>query len=466
MRKLFLLLCVTLLSLTSCNKDDSTTPVAPQGEWVSPTTINIEAGAETCTFRVDADMNDIKASADQSWCEVDVDDNGVNVACEENDKNSIRTAIITIKDTKYSRTSNVLVVQAKPTLTLPENISTVKISATGEATMIEIETNCQIEATSDAEWLSFIVDGNTLTIKATQNPDRSSRDAVVTVTAGGISSSFEVEQAGATLSISEEEMEFSALEASKSFEVKSNINWELNCEDSWVKIEEKDNVITVSVDKNEGDTRYSNIVISAGNISETCTVAQKSVYDTYLGNWKVTSDTFSFKDGYMSKDVVLTLSEKEKNKSYYVGGLGLGYFMTSDNPCFTLNINVEDLSLSYESHEYIGNYAFMNFESEDGCADVISVVYTYQDDNMDISTDYVNSSVVTGSTTDDLENITFEQKKGLAFGLRNPDTDTWTSYLCSYVYFNLTMEKIHYDEDQPSPVKSYTEQVNTFSTNN
>lgn len=215
----------------------------------------------------------------------------VTVRAEANTGLEDRSATLTIKsDTYEARVYQITVNQSRKGKLFVLPICD-DFSAAGGPLPFSIETNQSWEVRSDALWLTFSKsegepdpDGKPLIITATAAKSNVfSRTATVTVTSGDAQESFEVTQK-AHFKITSIAEPFSSEGGSQTFTVKTDLEWSLSSEESWLTFDKTEGVgdgsavqITATAAKNDSAVRSTTVTIQAGDMKESFIVEQKGL---------------------------------------------------------------------------------------------------------------------------------------------------------------------------------------------
>lgn len=179
----------------------------------------------------------------------------------------------------------------------------VELAAASAEASFTVKTNQKWTATADASWVkldpaSGDPSENAVTVKVTadDNPSETARTAVVTVTAGSLTETVSVSQAGKTvvpgpepepepvLEVSTETITVSSAGEDVTFTVTSNQHWTISGDEDidWLSVtphegeaSEEAVTVTVSVVPNElAEERTATVTVTAGNLTATITVTQ------------------------------------------------------------------------------------------------------------------------------------------------------------------------------------------------
>lgn len=159
--------------------------------------------------------------------------------------------------------------------------SSISLGAQGGSAQISIESNCRwnIEAVS-GNWCAVEISDNSITVSAGENPQSTSREARISITAsnsnGSVSSTVNVEQAAAgessftyTLEEGDTEVIFPEEGGSYRIEVSSTEGWTAVSDASWFSVETDGNGVTLTAGKNNNlNMATGNLVIMAGDGGE------------------------------------------------------------------------------------------------------------------------------------------------------------------------------------------------------
>ena len=157
-------------------------------------------------------------------------------------------------------------------------------AAAGQQT-VNVTANCDWKISCSATWLTINpMSGNAnaqVTLSAQENTTITQRDATITVTGGGFTRTISVTQRGADvkLTVSPQTLEFEYKEEEKTVALTTNTTWTVSSDQSWCTVSKSsgnnnENIAVKVSQNNSPDKRTANVIITAGNKTETVTVTQ------------------------------------------------------------------------------------------------------------------------------------------------------------------------------------------------
>ena len=167
---------------------------------------------------------------------------------------------------------------------LAVSTSSITFDAAASQQTVNVTANCDWKVTCSATWLTINpTSGNanaTLTLSAQENTI-TTREATVTVTGGGFTRTISVTQRGADvkLTVSPQTLEFEYKEEEKTVALTTNTTWTVSSDQSWCTVSKSsgnnnENIAVKVSQNNSPDKRTANVIITAGNKTETVTVTQ------------------------------------------------------------------------------------------------------------------------------------------------------------------------------------------------
>lgn len=345
MKKIFSLLIMTLcLFMAGCSDEENDTTVPQLGIDNSGVIFTAAGGTGTIELKVAG----ATATADKDWFTVSVSGKTITVTASPNTTISGRTGQVIIKQDGLERT--VPVTQTGNRAPDPE-MTEVMMPIEASETFISVASEMPFTATTDAEWLTTQVKGDTLILKTTSNKAQPIRHTTVTLSAGTFSVSITVTQDGivlipettdAILSNDGETLKI-AVETSGNFTVKSNA--------SWLTVAKGSNYVTLTTEANPTtNPRNAVVTLSLDGYNVEINVVQRLyIYTDYLGTWRL--DAKSKKDG-SAVILELTVVEKVKGSSYLVYGWG-GSSLATDFP-ITMDFTAANGTIKVDNQENIG----------------------------------------------------------------------------------------------------------------
>jgi uncharacterized protein YjdB len=249
-----------------------------------PNTLSFIAAGESKTFTVTSNAN-WTVGSNASWATVSPSsgsNNGtVTVTATANTIGSSRPATITL--TGGGMTQTVSITQTAATLTVLPN--TLSFIAAGESKTFTVTSNVNWTVSNFASWLTVSPSSGsndgTVTVTAAENTSTDPRLVTITISSDGVASqTVYITQPAATLSVSPATLEFVAENASKTFNVTSNVSWTVSSNAAWAMASpssgSNNGEVTVTVAKNTiGSSRTATITVStAGGSTRTVNITQ------------------------------------------------------------------------------------------------------------------------------------------------------------------------------------------------
>lgn len=271
---------------------DKLTVTSPPPELsVSRSSISVPSGSGSTTFSISSNVN-WSVSETASWLNVSPrsgSDNGtVTVSYISNASTSNRSTTITVSGPGVSSKS-IVVTQAGASPTLTISPSQANVSDNSGSTTFRVNSNTSWTVSSNRSWATVSPSsssGNrTVTVAYDQNQSTSNRTAIISVTTGGLTRNFTLNQEGKVIPPSLVVTPGTRLvpytSTCVSFAVTSNVNWQLTSADSWITS------INPSTGNNNGTfeiclaenpstaLRSGTVVISGGGLTRTITINQE-----------------------------------------------------------------------------------------------------------------------------------------------------------------------------------------------
>ncbi len=270
-----------------------TQAASPAQLSVSVNTLNMDAGENSmATFGITSNI-DWNVSSDQPWLLADNatgsnNDTIVLTATENPSTSSTRTATITVSVNEVT-SKTITVTQAALPVQLSVSVNTLNMDA-GENSMATfgITSNIDWNVSSDQSWLltdnATGSNNGTIVLNATENPSITTRTAIITVSASGVTSqTVTVTQAAspAQLSVSVNTLNMDAGENSMAtFSITSNIDWNVSSDQPWLLADNatgsnNDTIVLTATENPSITPRTAIITVSASGVtSQTVTVTQ------------------------------------------------------------------------------------------------------------------------------------------------------------------------------------------------
>ncbi len=423
MKKIFGLIIITLcLFVAGCSDEENDTTVPELG--IDNSGVIFTAAGGTGTIELKA--LGATAIADQDWFTVSVSGKTITVTASPNTTINGRTGQVIIKQDGLKRT--VPVTQTGNKAPDPE-VTEVRMPIEASETFIAVACEMPFTATTDAEWLTTQVKGDTLILKTKDNSGQPIRTTTVTLIAGTFNVPITVTQEGIVLIPESTDTILSndgetlkiAVEASGNFTAKSNV--------SWLTVAKGSNYVNLTAEANPTtNPRNAVVTLSLDGYNVEINVVQRLyIYTDYLGTWRL--DAKSKKDG-SAVSLELKVVEKVKGSSYLVYGWG-GSSLATDFP-ITMDFTAADGTIKVDNQDNMG-------KDEDG----------YQVAFMGA---IANSSIISGTFTCIISQrtgntVTWITQKinlgplvGVGYHFKKPDN--WYSYNVDPVTTDMKMTKI------------------------
>ncbi len=188
-----------------------------------------------------------------------------------------------------------------------------------EGTVV-VDTKSAIKATTDREWCTPTVSGNTVTVNVTQNASKLSRYALLKLAAGDASLELTIVQYGEVISGLSDLSDITAPVEGNLTEVavKTNVNVILETESTWIHPSYSDGILKVTVDANtQPMTRFGVVSYQAGTASGSFNVTQ---YPELVkpATWSFTEQTPTFKYPSFEMDATVTVDAEDTYVVYSV----------------------------------------------------------------------------------------------------------------------------------------------------
>jgi alpha-tubulin suppressor-like RCC1 family protein len=264
---------------------------------LSATSQNAVATASTGTLTLNTN-NTWTASSNVTWLKVSPTNGnaGTNIAIsftvDANTTTSTRSGIITFSAGGLSQTFTITQAGAVVnTLTLSANAQ--NVVATASTGTLTLNTNNSWTASSNATWLKISpTSGNggtnvTIGFAVDANPTTSTRSGIITFSAGTLTQTFTITQAGAvvnTLTLSANAQNVVATSSTGGLTLNTNNTWTASSNVKWLKVSPTSGnagtnvTIGFTVDINPTTaTRSGIITFSAGTLTQTFTVTQAAL---------------------------------------------------------------------------------------------------------------------------------------------------------------------------------------------
>lgn len=181
------------------------------------------------------------------------------------------------------------------TYQMPETLNVVSsnlyFKSAGGTGKVMIETDKAIKATSTVEWCTLQVEGGVITATVSENSSRESRDGVVTLTDGILSTELSLHQEGLALEIIADDFDniFSNEGGTTSLTISSTSPYAFSIPEyaqAWLSVHEENGTVVFTCAANAtGSPRAANVVFKVGDMTENLYIAQYEEADI-LTTWK------------------------------------------------------------------------------------------------------------------------------------------------------------------------------------
>lgn len=423
MKKLFYIFSFCLLAFAiGCSDGENDVTVPELGIENSGVIFSVLGGTGTIELKAPG----ATATADQDWFTVSVSGKTITVTASPNSTVNGRTGLVLIKQNGLERA--VPVTQSGNRAPAPE-VTEIMMPVRASEAFIFVDCEIPFTATSQADWLTTHVMGDTLVLKTADNIGHPVRTTTVTLTSGTFNVPVTVTQDGIVLIPESTDVILSndgetlkvAVEASGTFTAKSDA--------SWLSVTKGSNYVNLVAQKNPGTTvRTAVVTLSLDGYNVEIHVTQRLyIYTDYLGTWKLNAK--AQKDA-STVTLELKVVEKVAGTSYSVYGWG-GSEWATDFP-ITMDFITADGTLKIDNQENLGTnedgyqIAFTGATSEYG---VLPGKFTCMISQR-------TGNVVTWTP----QNSPYGQVVGVGYHFKKPDG--WYSYNIDPITTNMTMTKI------------------------
>ncbi|MDR1387279.1 MAG: hypothetical protein LBJ44_06755 [Propionibacteriaceae bacterium] len=258
---------------------------------LSRTTWSAPAAAGSVDLKVTSTEAQWTASSDSPWLTLSQDTGPTGritvVSVDANPTGSSRVGVLTISSGGATKTLKVT--QAAGPAKVTVSVTSWTAPAGGGALPLTAvsATGATWKVTESATWLSVsptgsIASGATRTLTATANTTTARREAVITVTAGGVSTTITVVQdTTRTLTASKTSWSVSASGSSTtaSIDTYNDQSWTATADQPWLVVgppsSPTDDTVTIVAQPNPGPARTGTITIHSGTQTATITVSQR-----------------------------------------------------------------------------------------------------------------------------------------------------------------------------------------------
>ena len=274
----------------------------------SPKEVTIPAAGGSASVTFNAPAAWVAASNDNGWINFspgsgEAGDVTIQISIGENPGREARSAVMTVlmPDYDYSETFTITQPAHEPALSISEQL--LQLAAAGGTQTITVSSTVDWTASTNEDWISVNPSSGgfgetTVTINVAENQMARAREGSVSFAGGGLGVTLAVNQgaAGASLSLSAREAEFSSAGGSLVLTVNSNADWTAAANAQWAGLSVSQGTagetrVTISVPANDStEARSATITFSAGNVSESFVLSQKGRGQTGgitgdIGDW-------------------------------------------------------------------------------------------------------------------------------------------------------------------------------------
>lgn len=218
---------------------------------------------------------------------------------------------------------------------------------------IEFEAAGAVTAYSEQPWCSVTVQGNTVSVTATEYSELENRYSSIILECGHTSVRVVAQQNGVIMQVDIEDNYFLDDNAHEmSFKITSNCDVFVSSEDDWISCTNNDNGIAVSILQNEtGRVRSGSFSFVCGSVSKTVTVSQASVTDLY-GNYRL----LGYSSGNQLTYLPAIISAGKQENELLVTCTGSGFSW-----CFKGAFDPQTHEVSFENAQYAGEYVMSGY---------------------------------------------------------------------------------------------------------
>lgn len=153
-------------------------------------------------------------------------------------------------------------------------------------------------ASSDRDWCTVSVSGSQVSVSVTGNSSNETRYARITLTSGEEKLGITVHQQGLVVkgfSISDKLINSKAQVLEYPYSTNGALT--VTSADSWINVEQTDELVRINVDANEGPARTGTVTYSFGDITGSFSISQSSPFKSYAG-W---APSYGGKEYYQDK---------------------------------------------------------------------------------------------------------------------------------------------------------------------
>lgn len=243
-------------------------------------------------------------SSDKTWCTVSKSGSQVKVYVTEN-TGSERNATVTV--TSGSKNGTFMVNQSGKVITLSVSPASLSFEYERSVKTVSVMTNASSWSYSNVpSWCTMSKSGNQLSVTVSENSGSTSRSGSVTISAGGKTTSVNINQSAKsiTLSVSPTSVSFDPNGESRTITVSTNASsWSYSNVPSWCNVTKETNQLIITASENSGTINRSGVItFSAGGKTTSVTVSQAKKEITLSLN----PASLSFTSASSTKTVIVT----------------------------------------------------------------------------------------------------------------------------------------------------------------
>ncbi|WP_316813873.1 BACON domain-containing protein [Pedobacter heparinus] len=283
-RTLIFCLTIMVIVLTNCSKDNNETPSKP--------TLTIERDVYeylntdlTGNFAVSISDNSewtVETLSTAPWFGVVKKDNQVSFTMEENSALYERVAKVKVVSADKQLSKIVVIKQHGNTPTIILDKTLLKLLNPADNGIVTINSNMQWSLSSNADWLTWEINGKDVKIMATANPLDGERNAVITVNAESpiFNKAITVTQKGTVeFDINTKNVQFTKDGGSFTLDIQTNQNWTYAVLEKtpWYTLQRDGGKLTITTPKNNFMPLTGTINITYGLLNVAVSVKQDGI---------------------------------------------------------------------------------------------------------------------------------------------------------------------------------------------
>jgi hypothetical protein len=283
-RTLIFCLTIMMIVLTNCSKDKNEVPTKP--------TLTIERDVYeylntdlTGNFAVSISDNSewtVETLSTESWFSVVKKDNQVSFAMEENSFLYERVAKIKVVSADKKLSKIVVIKQHGNTPTIILDKTLLKLLNPADNGIVTINSNMQWSLNSNADWLTWEINGKNVKIMATANPLDGERSAVISVNTESslFNKTITVTQKGTVeFEINTKNVQFTKDGGTFTLDIQTNQNWTYAIVEKtpWYTLLRDGGKLTITAPKNNFMPLTGTINITYGLINVAVSVKQDGI---------------------------------------------------------------------------------------------------------------------------------------------------------------------------------------------